>query len=393
MQFILQRGAGIPSATDTVPLFPIKLGSRRQSDWTADILYCAADAIIVTTLADEIILLNRAAEAMFSCHAHDVTGRTLRNLIPDWGQTWLTGSRDVFRIPPIAKTHGGEIIGRRHDESLFTAEASVAIANSDGEQVRVLVLRDISERKQAEACTIAALDAATGTGDANALLLHELRHRMKNNFQVLLTMIRLEKARPLGSETIAELEDLENRILAFNGVDCELVIAGEDQPIAFATYVRHLMGKLEQIFCHATRPVVLRLALDEIDVPAKKATHLGLLINEAVTNAFKHAVPKGATEITLTVAGQDEAILVTIGDNGPGSDRGAATHAGGTRLMQQLARQIGATLEIDGEPSGMRCVVTVPIVPKRALDALRHDIHPGTLESEQCRRSWCADLR
>jgi len=204
--------------------------------------------------------------------------------------------------------------------------------------------------------------------DAKSLQLRELRHRMRNNFQVVLSMIRLEKSRPLGSEALAELRDMENRITALNGVDGELLLESEDQPVALADYIRQLAGRLEALFHHDFRPVSFLLTLEAMEAPAKTAAHLGLLINEAITNSFKHAVPRGATEIALSLAKQDGGLVLTISDNGLGLEDADPQHVGGTGLMRAFARGLRATLETGGGCGGMRYVVKAPLARRPLAD-------------------------
>ena len=206
--------------------------------------------------------------------------------------------------------------------------------------------------------------------DAKSLQLRELRHRMRNNFQVVLSMIRLEKSRPLGSEALAELRDMENRITALNGVDGELLLESEDQPVALADYIRQLAGRLEALFRHDFRPVSFLLTLEAMEAPAKTAAHLGLLINEAITNSFKHAVPRGATEIALSLAKQDGGLVLTISDNGPGLEDADPQHVGGTGLMRAFARGTA------GDPGNRRRMRRNAICGQGAVGAAAPRGHP-----------------
>lgn len=333
----------------------IPQASYRMPGWIADALMLAADAIIIANSADDILFFNHASEEMFGYRSAELADRDLQALVPGWREMFAASR---FRHP-IGNATGftADVIACRRDGSRFTAELSVATANSRGAQLDILILRDPSKRIRGER---AVQHKHISAVNADTLLLQELRHRMKNTFQVLLSMIHLQKARPLGLEALAELQDMENRVHALNGVDGELAFAGENQPIALSVYVRHLADGLAAVFCSVSTPVAFRVMLDDIDVPAKTAAYLGLLINEAITNSFKHAVPKGATEIALTIVSQAGDILLTISDNGPGADPTDEAHVGGTGLMRALARQLGATLECGQLRPGMQYVVRLP---------------------------------
>lgn len=325
--------------------------------WISDVLLGAADAIIVANSVDEILFFNQAAEMLFGYRSADLENRDLAALLPTWRED-LAKMRLHRPSLAIATRSIVEVVGRRRDGSTFTAEMSVSVTFSYGVQIRILILRAVSKPKPAEDDLHAK---CTEQPHPDALLLRELRHRVKNNFQVLLSILHLEKTRLLGSEAIAVLANMETRINALNGINAQLLLTEETQPIALAPYIQRLAEALAESFERAPYPVAFELVLDQIDMPAKVATHLGLLINEAVTNTFKHAVLRGATKITVAITDRKDHLLVAIGDNGPGSNYVDHAHQGGTELMRALTRQLDATIDHDPETEGMQYLVRVPI--------------------------------
>jgi PAS domain S-box-containing protein len=331
-----------------------------RSSLAARLFDLVADAIIVAGDADEIIFVNHQAEELFGYGTKEIAGRALGTLISPVETPRQAQALQPFRTQSLVLNQGAEIVGRRRDGQQFFAEASITPARQNEARIRILVLRDISARKQEEDHMRAALKELSEAVEAKSLLLDELHHRMKNNHQVILSMIRLQKARPIGLEAKAELNNMETRIAALSGVGGELLLAREDQPIDLSTYLRHLVGKLKDVFCLAPLSVAFRLDLEDIKVPAKTAANIGLLINEAITNSFKHAVPKGATEISVGLSRNHGNILLTIGDNGPGPGLDPSRHVGGTALMLLLAKQLMGTIELDRSGRGMRYLIRFP---------------------------------
>jgi two-component sensor histidine kinase len=213
----------------------------------------------------------------------------------------------------------------------------------------------------APAAIQAALNRVIRESEEKSLFLAELQHRMKNNLQTVQSLLRLQKTYMSNSAARQELVRLEMHIAALNDVGGELLMPDANQVVDLETYLRRLMGKLKDVFATEFRPVHFRLELDRIEVPFRAATNIGLLVNEAVTNSFKHAVSKGADEICLTLQKKRRAALLTVSDNGPGFDGAGQEHLGGALLMYRLARRIRAVVERDRQWPGTRYTIRIPL--------------------------------
>lgn len=233
-------------------------------------------------------------------------------------------------------------------ESAICDRAGVAQANETRPAVAAVTLQ-------------AALDQVSRESEDKSLLLSELRHRMKNNLQTVQSLLRLQKARTSNIPARNELAHLEIQIAALNGVDGELLVTEATQPIDFGSYLRRLLGKLKDAFGTEDGTVTFRIDLEAIQVPCRTASNIGLLVNEAVTNSFKHAVPNGATEICVSLKRADMSAILSISDDGPGFKRSDGRHVGGTGLMKRLAERARATVERDIDAPGTRYVVRIPL--------------------------------
>jgi two-component sensor histidine kinase len=194
--------------------------------------------------------------------------------------------------------------------------------------------------------------------DRNRVLLQEIHHRVKNNLQQVASLVRLQQA------PAAMKEDLTRRIAAMSAVHQHIYESGQYGIIDSEAYLaRMLTGLRETAPPHVTldwRLAPLRLSPDQ-------AVPLGLIVNEVVSNAFKHAFPDGrAGSVTVALERPlegDEAVL-TIADNGVGM---AETPSGGqglgTRLIAGLAQQLdGKTSVTRGE--GVRFELRFPAEAK-----------------------------
>lgn len=361
MQLNLIADTAIRSFTpDLSAKSPGNLNRKASFEGASEVLEFAPDAIIVVDFSKKILFLNGAAERMFGYLAADLVEREFDVLVPAGLQP--SRSNDLWDRRSLSDPENKpvEVVGLRQNGSAFAAEASSATVDDGNGEMRIFVLRDISDRKQTDTRNLRLADESAATSKVKELLLTELRHRMRNNLQTILSMIRLEKARPIGTEAKAELEQMENRIIALNGVDGELLASAETQSIELGGYVRRLAAALRNLFEPQPVPLYLSIQMEPIEVAAATAARIGLLINEAVTNSFKHAAPKGATEINLKLVSHDDIISIEIVDNGPGLADSPSRHVGGIDLMKQLVQQMGGTIQFDGQ-KGMRCQIEVPV--------------------------------
>jgi len=191
------------------------------------------------------------------------------------------------------------------------------------------------------------------------LLLRELQHRVKNNFQLILASIALLKRRFRGEETRRCLAHVESRIHAISLAHDQLT-PRQGQAIRLDGYIRALCGSLEQ----QADGIGFDLALDEIELAIDRAVPVGLILNELATNSIKYAFPgkDGGRIGVLLVSGlaYGEARL-TVSDNGIGTKPNAVPGSG-TGLIESLARQIGGTILREAADRGTRLSLTFPVI-------------------------------
>lgn len=241
-----------------------------------------------------------------------------------------------------------EAIHRRKDGSEFPVEVSITYFEYDGEQFSFSFARDISDRKEAEREIQTSLKE-------KEVLLTEIHHRVKNNLAVIASLIGLQ-ANSVNSEAeaLGALEKTRDRIIAMAGIHNLLYQTEHLSGVDLGNYITQLVDKLRQTYSGGKR-VETRYDIDSIYCDIGRAVPLGLIVNELVTNALKHAFPsdeKDAGIITISVkpaSGGRYRLLVE--DNGIGigqSHAAGGQETLGLRLVEVLASQLGAELSIHG---------------------------------------------
>ncbi|WP_420628843.1 PAS domain S-box protein [Candidatus Leptofilum sp.] len=174
-------------------------------------------------------------------------------------------------------------------------------------------VRDITDRKQAETKILASLRE-------KEVLLKEIHHRVKNNLQVISSLLDLQSGY-LEDEHIQEMfQESRSRVRSMALVHEQLYQSADLARIDFADYVQSLMGYLMRVYGHMARRVVLDIDVAHASLSVETAVPLGLIINELVSNAYKHAFVDGRSGqivVQLNTENEPEMVL-TIKDSGVG---------------------------------------------------------------------------
>jgi two-component sensor histidine kinase len=207
------------------------------------------------------------------------------------------------------------------------------------------IIVEITARKQAE--------------QRQAEMFDELNHRVKNNLAIVSAMLSMQ-ARAAGSSEVREqLMAAVERIQTIADVHATLYRTGRKDEVDFAVYLTDLCNRLRGSVLDASR-ISLTLKAQPAYLPLDRAVALGVLVNELVTNAAKHAYPPprhGTIAIALEEAPQS--LVLSVGDDGPGLPAEPPDSGLGMRLVRSMVQQLGASLQVDCRP-GATFHVCVP---------------------------------
>ncbi len=319
-----------------------------------------------------IVYANDAFLRLTGYEREDVFGRNCRFL-----QGADTDPQAVAQIRDAIATRSDiavDILNYKRDGTPFWNALFVSpVSNEDGElQFFFASQLDVTDRKQSEHALIAEkarferavrertaeLQAAL---DAQKMLVHEVDHRVKNNLQMISSLIVMQ-SRSIPDEKIRQsLSDMLERIEAVSTVHRRLYQSDDVRSFDVAEFARDLVSDL--VASSGREDIRTEFELEKLVVPAQWATPVALMLNELVTNAIKHAFDRhvNGAERVIRVAMEVGSAHYTIevADNGKGM---TALGGGsfGTRLVRSLARQLDATIEwLDGSP-GTRVIVTIP---------------------------------
>ena len=254
---------------------------------------------------------------------------------------------DNARFGPELRALAADV-GEARRLVLGTTLAAMALAFL----VAVPLWRSMAERLTMSMQYVAALRAAQAglqrSLDEKELLLREAHHRVKNNLQVVASLLDLQ-ARASGNRLLMEeVEVSQSRIRCMALVHEQLYGAREFDQIGTSEYLKRLASHLVDCFGQPPR-IRLRLDLEDLPLDVDRATTVGLLTNELLSNSLKHAFPADRSgEVRLMLASQEDACVLTVADDGVGMwPQPEKAGCLGLSLVTTLARQLHGSVSFE----------------------------------------------
>ncbi len=219
------------------------------------------------------------------------------------------------------------------------------IFNENGDVLEVSGIgHDITEKKQSEAKIRKSLQE-------KEILLKEVHHRVKNNLQVISSILNLQSSYVKDEGTLSILKESQNRIKSMAFIHESLYQTKDFSSINFSEYIINLSQNLIHSYSNFDREIKLNLDIQNVFLNLDLAIPCGLIINEIVSNALKHAFVEkmegGEVSIKMKIVEDD--LILLIGDNGKGLPKHIDyrnTESLGLQLVVTLTDQLSGTIEL-----------------------------------------------
>lgn len=335
-----------------------------QSQYFLGLLESAMDAIISVDASMHIIHFNPAASQIFGVSVQDALGQPLENFMPtrfrdahpQYVAAFGTGSQTTRSMGRL-----GQVVGLRCNGEEFPAEASISHIDSGGYKIYTVILRDVTERQK-------VTDALQQSLREKEALIKEVHHRVKNNLQVVTSLLHLESGRTALAEVRAVLRNTGNRIQSISMVHELLYRSGSLACVDLGNYIGRLATQTLQSLLEADSRIVLKLDLVPVEISMDQAVSCGLVVSELLSNCVKHAFPDtrgGEVCIELQPVGESGHWRLCVRDTGvglPADFEARQRDSLGMQLVGDLVKQIKGQLEIgQANASGARFTVTFPL--------------------------------
>jgi len=218
----------------------------------------------------------------------------------------------------------------------------------------VCVAQDISDRKAVE-------DKLRRSLEEKEVLLREIHHRVKNNLQVISSLLHAQ-ARDVDAGSVrARFEETRERIQSMAAIHEQLYQSDDLSRVAFHDYLEVLLNELFR--SHRTASIDRTLDAEAQPLPIDQAIPAGLIVNELVTNALEHAFPNGqGGTISVTFRTEAGEATLVVADDGCGAESLNQEDSLGIRLAQGLTRQLRGSFSATTD-DGVTVTIIFPIDP------------------------------
>ncbi len=299
------------------------------------------------------LLVSRSVEAALEKPSAEITGRLLEEVLPaepaaQFRQRLerLAATRTPFVVEDV-QARGGE--PRAYLTTLFPLfDAAGRHVASGG------VAADISCQRKAQQIAEDALRE-------KEILLQEIHHRVKNNLQIISSLLQLESRAVADPQARERFEDCQGRVQAMALIHERLYRTGDLSCIDLGSYLESLAGQIIRSFGRVPAQMLKPIEVTVGPVAIEAAVPCGLIVAELVTNAMKHAFPdQRRGEMAIRLVPDSAGWVLSVEDNGVGAGSGAKREGSlGLKLVNALARQLRGRVEVAGD-SGMAVKVLFP---------------------------------
>jgi len=303
-------------------------------------------SIVVTDLAGNIEYANPWTTQSTGYTRDELYGQDQRLLQSDLNAPELY--QDLWQTIIQGEVWRGEFHSKKKNGDLFVEQAVVAPVRDAGSTLHYVALKqDISARKRTEQALQASLQDKVA-------LLNEVHHRVKNNLQVITSLLRLEAGRSSHSDTKSVLTEMQGRIRAMALLHESLYRTGTFASVDLGAYLQQLASQAFR--AQSTGMVRLQLELASVQVSLDQATPCGLLLNELISNCLKHGFPDGRSgevRVELHALSGSSKWCLRVSDTGvglPADFDARRTQSLGLQLVADLAHQLQGTLQIEPGP-------------------------------------------
>ncbi len=275
----------------------------------------AFDAIITMDQDGTVTSWNPQAEAIFGWKQSDILGqRVVDTIIPsayrrahEKGLEHFleTGEGNIFNMQL-------QITAVHRDGHEFPIELAISPAKRGKSYFFIAIIRDITERKKYEEQIKSSLKE-------KEVLLSEIHHRVKNNMQIISSLLKLQSDQISDANDLEMIKDSQNRIKSMSLIHEKLYRSKDLSHIDFSDYITDLIRALFRSYGVSSDQIAITVDIKDIMLGIDFAIPCGLIINELVSNSIKHAFHEGTKgEISVSMHKAGEEMLLTVSDNGVG---------------------------------------------------------------------------
>ena len=306
----------------------------------------AVDAIVTTNSKGNIIFFNNSLTKIFGYSKEELSGKPLTLLMPERYKKIYLNELQKFKKSGQHRLMGKTVTttGLKKDNNEFPFEMSLSAWVSDGKTYFTSIIRDLTERQKADEQIKKSLQE-------KEVLIREVHHRVKNNMQIISSLLNLQTRYVDDKETVNLLKESQNRVKSMAMIHEKLYQSHDLNHINIYDYINSLVKDLFYSYAIPKNQIIPVIEVEEINLNIETAVPCGLIISEIISNSLKYAFPGGREgEVHISLKHKGEKFYLIIGDNGIGLPESIDfnnTDSLGLKLVNSLTEQIDGELELD----------------------------------------------
>jgi PAS domain S-box-containing protein len=299
--------------------------------------------------------VNKKLAEMHGCSTEDMLGDYFFNYVSEKEkQRVIERNEKRSRGEDVPTIYASEIVTKEGKEK--PVEFNAGMVTYNGKPANMVLVRDITERKKAENRLKKSLKEKD-------VLLREIHHRVKNNMQIMSSLLRLQAAGTKDKMAKKILQESRGRIYTMALVHEKLYQSKDLSNIDMGRYIQVFVPHLFHTFDASARKISLHMQCESVELDITRAIPCGLIINELVSNAIKHAFPgdrKG--KMCIDLRREKGKIIFGVKDNGVGLSEHVDVRQSetmGFQIVNDLVKQLRADMKIISE-NGIKFEIVFP---------------------------------
>ena len=304
----------------------------------------AAEAIILFDCQGNIIESNDKIEEIFGFKKEEIMGHNFMSIVAmmemDYGEArivfnHLISGNQLKQVEWAVKNKNGK-------EVIFRVRPSI-IKNENSINGILLIMEDITELKKVE-------NSLKHSLEEKEILLREIHHRVKNNLQIISSLLSLQRIQVEDKQTADILWECQGRVRTMAMIHENLYQSQDIGFINFSNYVEKLLYDIFNSYRVDKGSINLNTLIQSVEMGIETAMPCGLVINELATNSIKHAFPDGNGTIKVELKSDGKSYVLTFADDGIGLPQNMNPQKSkklGLMVVKTLVNQLNGAMEID----------------------------------------------
>jgi len=347
------------SILDMTELRRSKMAIKESQERFKSIFENAAEAIILFDCQGNIVEFNGKFKETFGFKNGEIIGQNFLHMGSMMGMhneesrkilNDLISGNELKQVEWILENKDGKKIIFRVRPSLIKTKTSVIGI--------LLIMEDITELKNVENSLKYSLKE-------KEVLLREIHHRVKNNLQIISSLLSLQRLQVEDPQTADILWECQGRVRAMAMIHENIYQSQDIGRINFKNYVEMLLYDIFNLYRVNKKSVILEMRIKGVKMGIETAMPCGLVINELATNSIKHAFPQGNGIIKIELKTDDDAHILIIEDDGIGLPENLDPQKSkklGLMVVNTLVNQLNGEMEID-RTNGTKFIIKFSELP------------------------------